>query len=137
VPYSHEIHPREKFALVVAEGACDLHQTIVEMTGLVRDPEFGPGFGILVDARRIEYAPGAEETRQLATAAAQSDFLLHHPVAIVVQQDLNYGIARMYSAMSALQGATAEVFRDMEEARTWLLAAVQGAPARERMEEGP
>lgn len=137
MPYSHEIVPPEKFALVVAAGACDLDQTIVELTRLVRDPGFGPGYGVLVDARRIEYAPGAEETRQLATAAAQRDFLLHHPVAIVVEQDLNYGIARMYSAMSSLQGATAEVFRDMEEARAWLQAAVQGVPARERPEKDP
>lgn len=130
MPYSHTIQPLEQYALMIAEGACDLDQTIVAMAGLAHDPEFGPGFGILTDARRVEYTPDAEETHQLATVASQRDFFLDHPMAIVVGQELNYGIARMFSALASLQGATAEVFRDMEEARAWLTAAVAAGRAK-------
>jgi hypothetical protein len=131
MPYSHTIHPQEKYALMIAEGACDLDQTIVAMTSLAHDPEFRPGFGILADARRVEYTPGAEETHQLATVASQRDVFLDHPMAIVVSQDLNYGIARIFSALASLRGATAEVFRDMEAARAWLTAAVAAGPAKD------
>jgi hypothetical protein len=135
MPYSHEIYPQEKYALVIAEGECDLDQTIVELTGLAGDPRFKAGYGVLVDARRIDYAPGREETHQIATVTAQRDILLRHPLAIVVEQDVHYGIARMFSAMTGLQGATAEVFRDMEEARAWLLTAVRTGRARDRSGE--
>jgi hypothetical protein len=131
MPYSHTIHPQGKYALLLAEGECDLDQTIVAMTTLVKDPGWRLDLGILVDARRIEYAPGAEETRQLATVASQRDFFLDHPMAIVAGQDLNYGIARMFTAFAGLQGATAEVFRDMEEARAWLEAAIAARGARD------
>lgn len=131
MPYSHEMHPQEKYALVIAEGECDLDQTIVAMTTLVKDPDFGPGFGILADARRIQYAPGVEETRQIATVASQRNFFLDHPMAIVVEQEVTYGIARMFSALAGLQGVTAEVFRDIEEARSWLAAAIAAGRARD------
>lgn len=136
MPYTHELYPREKYALVTAEGPCDLDQTIVALRTLVRDPGFGAGFGVLVDARRIEYTPGAEETRQIATLATHRDLLLHHPLAIAAEQDLNYGIARMFSAMSSLQGGTVEVFRDLKEARAWLITALETGRARGPSETG-
>jgi hypothetical protein len=135
MPYSHAIHPHGKYALLVAEGECDLDRTIVAMTTLVKDPGWAPDFGILVDARRIEYTPGAEETRQLAAVASQRDFFLSHPMAIVVGQDLNYGIARMFSALAGLQGAAVEVFRDMEGAHAWLKAAIGARGAGDRTGE--
>ena len=131
MPYSYTIHPSESHALLIAEGECDLDQTIVAMTALAGDPAFQPEFGVLADVRGIDYAPGAEETRRLATVAAQRDLLLNHPIAIVASGDLNYGIGRMFSALVALQGGTAEVFRDMDGARAWLRRAVAAGRVRD------
>jgi hypothetical protein len=131
MPYTYTIHPSERYAVLIAEGECDLDQTIVAMTGIARDPRFGPGFGVLADARGIDYAPRSDETRRLATLAAQRDLMLNHPIAIVASGDLNYGIGRMFSALVALQGGTAEVFRDLDGARSWLRKAVAAGPLRD------
>jgi hypothetical protein len=42
------------------------------------------------------------------------------PTAIVTNDDVLYGMGRMYSVLAEGVGANAEVFRDMESATRWL-----------------
>jgi len=42
------------------------------------------------------------------------------PTAIVTNNDVVFGMARMYSLLAESVGAAAEVFRDLESATRWL-----------------
>jgi len=131
MPFTHSFSPDASFAVVVAEGACDLAATLAEIESLSADPRFTRGMGILADARRIDYVPSPDETRLIAMVSSRREAFQDHPLAIVVEQMIHYGLARLFAAHAALQGATVEVFRDVGEAQSWLHAKVHSTPRNE------
>lgn len=77
-----------------------------------------------------------DQTIAMITGLARNLFL-NHPMAIGVAQGVTYGIARTFSSLAALQGARAEVFRDLEEAHAWLTSVVREGGAWNRAREEP
>jgi hypothetical protein len=45
-----------------------------------------------------------------------------HRLAIVASQDIVYGMARMYQSLTEQTVANVRIFRDIEEARAWLIS---------------
>jgi hypothetical protein len=88
-------------------------------------PELG-GFSALVDVRgvQIELPENVSlNLRELAALGARMDARHGSRLAIVVSDDLAFGLGRMYEAYRELEpGSTREVsvFRSMHEAAGWL-----------------
>jgi hypothetical protein len=90
------------------------------MDRLSKDPDFAPDFSQMVDFREItgvEFGP--EEVRQFAERNIYSS---HSRRAIVVGDDLLFGLARMFEIHRELRGEKGiRVFRDYDEALDWVL----------------
>jgi hypothetical protein len=91
------------------------------MDRLSGDPDFDPEFSQLVDFRQItgvEFGP--EEVRQFAERSIYSP---RSRRAILVKDDLHFGLARMFEIHRELNGETGiRVFRSFDEAMEWILA---------------
>src|SRR5437868_1740111 len=75
----------------------------------------------IIDARSAVTDLTADQVRRLVQRA--TDMLRTTdlgPTAFVTTNDLIFGMARMYVLLSERAGVNAEVFRDMQSARTWL-----------------
>lgn len=80
-----------------------------------------PGIPVIVDCREVE---PPDSTELINHIAAMISSLIEGPncgsVAIVVDSDVEYGMARMFTALTALTHPNTEVFRSYDEALEWV-----------------
>jgi hypothetical protein len=85
---------------------------------LADDPNLRPGMVELSDVRGVERLDvTAVGVRQMVM---MDEDLQSHRLAIVVSQEVIYGMARMYQSLTEPNNPNVGVFRDMSEARAWL-----------------
>ena len=129
MPITYRIDPERDMVLVEGHGtlAFDDHRSF--RAELLKDPQFHAGMKELADFRAVErhdfsmdgFEKFLEEEKQ------HIDLLQDYQIAIVTNDDLHYGFARMYMAKMSDLMPKVEVFRDIEAAKAWLLD--QGEPA--------
>ena len=108
--------------LVMTSGAGILTKEDIwgHMDRLSADPDFQPDFCQLVDFRHItDVQFGPEEVRQFAERDIYSPKARR---ALLVKDDLHFGLARMFEIHRELRGETGiRVFRELDEALDWVL----------------
>jgi len=79
-------------------------------------------YDILVDLRfaQVDVSTSAQAQSLAAAAERLQPNRRHGRVAVVVEDDVTFGIARMYAAYREKTGITIEVFRRIEDAEGWL-----------------
>jgi hypothetical protein len=105
-----------------ATGVLTDDELVAHKQDLLRDPAFKPGMVELSDVRGVERLEVTPEgiRRFVAQDKASADQLRGFKLAIVASKDVVYGMARMYELRTDGDPLLVNVFRDMEEARTWL-----------------
>ena len=85
------------------------------------DPLVVPGIPVIVDCRDVDPPDSTKVTHYIAkmvtAIAAELDC---GPVAIVVGSDVEYGMARMYMALTEFKHPNTMVFRSYDNALKWL-----------------
>jgi len=76
----------------------------------------------LWDFRRAEFNLSTQDLQQVAAYAAMAD-TTPGKVAILVDQDLSYGVSRVYGSFRSTEVTQVSVFRSEPEAIAWLKAA--------------
>jgi hypothetical protein len=82
-----------------------------------RDPDFSPTFYQLHDLRAASFNVSYAGIEQLARTALPKP---GSRIAIVVDSTLGFGLARMFESMRFESGEDIGVFREINDARTWL-----------------
>src|SRR5215467_13199334 len=85
----------------------------------LKDPDFDPSFADITDFTKItKIKVSDDDIRELAQ---RNVFSPHSRRAIVVPNDVIFGLARMYEILRDLQGETGiRVFRTLDEALDWV-----------------
>ena len=76
----------------------------------------------LWDMRQVTEFPSTSEIRTYANVA-RSETMLSCRIAIVVDRDVHFGLARMFEMLSEHPGVVRRVFRDYDQAQIWLLTS--------------
>jgi len=82
------------------------------------DPAFEPFFQQLCDLRQVTRITATVDT--LRYLAQSRIFAAGARRAFVVDREVDFGMSRLFSAYSEVEGAVIEVFRNWEEAEEWL-----------------
>jgi len=114
---------RQGVAVVRIGGTLTPEKILLANEALVQHPEFRSGDDAIwdlrdVDATRLRVDDLREITRRLADRDELRGF---HRSAMVTARDVEFGITRMYEALSGGRPHKVAVFRSMERARSWLL----------------
>lgn len=115
--YSYEIENDR--VVMTFEGDLDGQQIREAYREVMKDPAFGPGCQILVDDRATTFDPTMEEAQRLAEFFASMAGSVPH-LAVVVRKEVHYGIGRMVEVFCENKGISLRIFRDLDEAKTWL-----------------
>lgn len=84
------------------------------------DPQFDPAMGIVVDFTQVKTVPASAEIEQyMAFLGGQSD-RRNVKRAILVANDLQYGMARVAVAYGEHYSLRVQVYRDLDRALAWL-----------------
>jgi len=118
----YKIDKERRLVLSSGSGVLTKEDILGHMDRLSKDPDFEPDFSQLADFSQVtgvEFGP--EDVRQFAQRDIYSSRARR---AIVVKDDLQYGLARMFEIHRDLKGETGiRVFRSLDEALEWALAS--------------
>ncbi|KPJ95853.1 MAG: hypothetical protein AMS18_02095 [Gemmatimonas sp. SG8_17] len=106
----------------IAEGELSLEEIESEFAATILNPAFRSGLAVLWDLRAASLA--SLSTRGIETLVKfnydRKDARGGGRAAIVVSQDLDYGIARVFQVYGEDLPWETMVFRDFEEANAWV-----------------
>src|SRR3972149_3691406 len=122
MPISYRIDPSRKLVLTTATGVLTDDDLIRHKQRLVADPAFQPDMRQLSDVRGVTDLQVTPLGVRLMVAAdeAHAPALGGHRLAIVVIEDLTFGMARMYQMLAEDTTRSVGVFREIAEAEAWL-----------------
>ena len=118
MPINYQIDPARKFVIVVGSGILTAEEMRKEQVRMNREPDLAPDYNQLIDLKEVtELRLTVEDVRQLSY---HSPFREGSRRAIVVDRPEDYGLARVFQALTEPHGAELRVLYDRQEARRWL-----------------
>jgi hypothetical protein len=122
MPVSYHIDVKRDLVLTTASGILTDEDVLEHKAKLTNDTLFKPGMKELSDLRFIDRLA---VTPDGVRAMVQKDSLdkvqlVSHKLAIIVSQDLAFGMARMYQTLTQSNLENVGIFRSIEDARVWL-----------------
>lgn len=120
MPVTFEVRP-DGILEIVRSGALGSAEEDASLALRCSDDRIIPGMRVLVDSRKVVPADSCEVVKHLAAVArATAEDLGCGALALVVNSDVGYGMARMYMALTEERHPNTQVFRDYDEAVSWL-----------------
>jgi hypothetical protein len=115
----YKIEKERRLVLSSGFGILNKEDILGHLDRLSKDPDFHPKFSQLADFTQITKLDlGPEDIRQLAQMALFSPLSRR---AMLVKDDLQYGLIRMFEIHRDLNGESGiRVFRNFDEAMTWI-----------------
>jgi len=122
LPITYRIDTKNKIVYTTASGELTDDHLLEHKQKLIQDPLFQPGMKELSDARTVTElkVTNAGIVKFAKQDEADSGLLDGYRLAIVVDSDLTFGMARMYEALTKESLPGLRVFRDLGEAQQWL-----------------
>jgi len=121
MPTEYKVDEKTGIMYVRRWGAITIDDEAAALKERSVDVSVIPNISVIVDCREVVPPDSAEVVRYIAdrttAIAAELDC---GPVAIVVGNDVGYGMARMYMGLTALKHPNTEVFRSYNDALKWL-----------------
>ena len=118
MPVDYQIDKQNAVVLTTARGVLTADDIMAFRRRLDANPDFSPDMKQLIELLGITEV---NVTKSEWCALAKTDpFMPGALRALVGDQDITYGILRMYEMMTDRPGISVHVFRDMEAAREWL-----------------
>ena len=129
MPQSYEIDVERGLLRVRIEGNPSYPEMLDGFAAYSQDPDFRPGMAILVDDRGRTESPTSEEIRRLAqdTKVKGAEALKGSRCAILVGNETQFGMSRMYELTGAGGPIEVRVFMEEAAALDWLLAGAGGS----------
>ena len=122
MPIEHKVDKETGIMHVRRWGAITTHDEKAALKKRNNDPAVVPNIPVIVDCREVEPPDSIEVVQHIADSTTAIAVELNcGPLAIVVNSDVEYGMARMYMGLTALKHPNTMVFRSYDEALKWLL----------------
>jgi hypothetical protein len=106
---------------VIVTGTLDRSEAEASAVELLEDPRWRELSFVIWDLREARVFWEGEDVKALVNLILARRGTGRLRAAAVTPKDLEFGLARMYGALIEKAPVEFRVFRDMEEARTWIL----------------
>jgi len=130
MPVTHYVDSKRNILFVTRSGRTNPEEEAASFHARKNDPAVSPGIPVFVDSRGVDPPDSPETIQQVAVNVAENAARLEcGRTAILVGSDVQYGMARMFMALTELIHPNVEVFRDEQTALEWLLQEPTVAPS--------
>lgn len=121
MPVSYRIDSPNGIVWTKVTGVLTDEQLLRHKEALLADPAFRAGMKEISDVRDVERLDVTREgIRRFASFdAVHSSHLSAHEIALLVSDDLTFGLGRMYGALTEGNIGGVKVFRCESEVRSW------------------
>lgn len=114
------ISAAQHVVVVTAHEPLKLPETLAQCARLATEPDFTPGFSLLLDARGLRKFAGPNQRRVLSEAARSLRGAGMRRVAIVVGSERTFNLAKISADLAHDVGLELGVFRSMLAALYWV-----------------
>jgi hypothetical protein len=122
-----EYNSSDNYFLATIDGDILPHDFKQAMDEITASEEYPPDVNTIWDIREVDFSPMNEGlARSLIHIRKTTDEKRGNTkLAVVVTDDLSFGLSRMYQTLSELSELSQEIeiFKNIEEARNWVLTA--------------
>jgi hypothetical protein len=125
MPVSYTIDPARRMVVTRSSGVMTDADVIAIRAQFAADPAFDPQYAQLSDLRDLTDV--ALSASMIDAIASTSVFRPSTRRAFVAYTPFQFGIARMFAAVSEAHRQQVQVFRSMAEAESWVHQVQQGA----------
>jgi hypothetical protein len=111
---------------MTSSGALDLEASKAALKSLADDPEFLPGYEVLLDWRDVECTMSVVDVFEIARYLSDLDTRLptRKKIAILVSGKLAFDHAKFLELCAGNRGITLRAFEDYDKANEWLDASL-------------
>jgi len=122
MPLKYKIIESKKLLYVKGIGTVSFSELMNHVDELCQDPKYKAPMKKLVDHRQVKKLDLTmnEQERFVEKKASMKELFLGEKCAIVVPTDFGFALARVHGALSEGSNRDTSVFRDFNEALTWL-----------------
>ncbi len=122
-----QIDSEVAIALVDVGAASSAAEIIKAVEALLAHPDFVDGMDSIFDYSRCDFSKvSAEDLKSIARFLVPHLPRFANRVNLVVERDLEYGLARMYGVFAEeIAPSERRIFRDVDTAREWFLSNKQ------------
>lgn len=121
MPITYRIDLESNMLFIVGEGALTQDEKLEAMRRWMADPAYRPGLNTLYDFSAVTTPATLDDLkRTVAFVTRNAPALGKKRVAIVMANPLAFGVARQFQAMLGESSLEISVFRNREDALTWL-----------------
>ncbi len=119
MPAFYKIEKERRLVMSSGPGVLTREDILGHQDRLSKDPDFDPHFSQLLDFTHVTQVDITPEDVRLA--ARKNIFSPHSRRALLVKDDLQFGLARMFEIHRELEGEKGiQVFRTIDEALDWI-----------------
>lgn len=116
--FSYNIDTADKVILCRGNGILNAGEILAVRQQIRKDVNFDVVFDRIIDLREV--AEISISTDDLRGIADPSFYSRPSRVAFIANDDLKFGMSRMYAAFCNYDQDNCQIFRDMTEARQWI-----------------
>lgn len=123
MPYHFEIHPQYRCAVVTVSGRMSADEFLDASKELYEDPDWEDSFKTLWDLRwttAVDLSPEDMENLVAAKAHRETERGLSGRIALLVNRDTLFGVARLFQHRGGAKGREIQVFTEEAPARAWI-----------------
>jgi hypothetical protein len=120
MPAFYKIDKQRKLVMSKGTGVLTMTEALAHQRKLLKDPDFDPSYSQLLDVTHVtDVDLSTEDIRRLAVTKV---FSADSRRAILVNNDLQFGLSRMFEVFRENMGETGiRVFRNLDDALDWVL----------------
>jgi hypothetical protein len=124
MPVTCEIDPAAGLVYTTARGLVKIDEVVQALEAVMAHPDFRPRLNGIADFRAgdVEHIRSDDVRRLASLLARHRDAIGPSRTAVVVSRDVTFGMARMFQAFAEATPVETQVFRNMDEARQWVMA---------------
>jgi len=121
MPQFYKIDKERRLVLSTASGVFSRADAAGHMERLLKDPDFDPSYSQIADFTQVtKIELSAQDVHELAQ---RSVFSPQSRRALIVPNDVAYGLGRMFGMLRENQGEMGiRIFRNLEEALDWVFS---------------
>jgi hypothetical protein len=121
MPYSYKIDTADKVIMGRGTGILNAGEILAVRQEIREDGEFNATFNRIIDLRDVtEISISVDDLRLMVGPVAYSK---PSRIAFIANDDFKFGMTRMYTAFCNYGANDCQIFRDMTEARQWIMRA--------------
>lgn len=129
MPVEYRLEPGANLVMLTFKGKVSYDDVAAAFLDRVRQPDYRPGMNILADGRQASFDISTQDMVRLVALFEQrrQERGVGFRFALASGEDLTFGLGRMFEAHAARLPEQIRVFRDLEEARRWVMGGAEPA----------